>query len=170
VIGEHVMTRDINRAIEHVERVLAHTLDKSSTKPPKAPKTKSPTIRGWRAPASDPSQYPEARPILREKSNVTKLSLTARAVKVTVPLDPVAVGALPLPNGERVELTVGCEGQRYATSISAKSLRKAKSTIAANGAEKVFVLLQGKLRGNEIIECGLVAQMKVTKETQGVAK
>lgn len=96
---------------------------------------------------------------------MTKLSVTARAIKVSVPLDPAAVAMLPAPDQDRVELTVGCEGQRYATSISAKSLRKAKSTIAANGADAVFVLLQGKLKGHEIIECGLVAQVKTAKAT-----
>jgi hypothetical protein len=29
------MTRDVNRAIEHVERVMARALDESSAKPPK---------------------------------------------------------------------------------------------------------------------------------------
>jgi hypothetical protein len=47
--------------------------------------------------------------------------------------------------------------------IATKSLRKAKSTIAANGAEHVFAMVQGKLKGNEIIECGLVAQVKAPK-------
>jgi hypothetical protein len=44
--------------------------------------------------------------------------------------------------------------------IATKSLHKAKSTITANGVENIFVMVQGKLKGNEIIECGLVAQVK----------
>jgi len=166
------MTRDINRAIEHVERTMTRALDEASTKLPKkeTARTKSPTIRAWRAPAGNHSHYPEpkARSVFREKINMTKLSVTARAVKVTVPLDPAAISTLPLPDQQRVELLVGCDGQRYAASISAKSLRKAKNTIDTNGAEKVFVMLQGKLKGNEILECGLVAQIKV-KAPQGVA-
>jgi hypothetical protein len=75
------MTRDINRALEHVERVMARALDESGTKLPKkeTAKTKSPTIRAWQAPASDHSRYPEpkARSVFREKINVTKLSVTA---------------------------------------------------------------------------------------------
>ena len=59
---------------------------------------------------------------------------------------------------------------RYTANIATKSLRKAKSTTSANGAEKVFVMLQGKLRGNEILEVGLVAQIKIAKATQGIAK
>jgi hypothetical protein len=160
------MTRDINRALEHVERVMARALDESSAKLPKkeTPKIKSPTIRAWRAPASNDAQYaePKARSVFREKSSMTKLSVTARAVKVSIPLDATAIAILPVPSQERVELVVDCDGARYTANIATKSLRKAKSTISANGAEKVFVMLQGKLKNNEIIECGLVAQVKGT--------
>ena len=164
------MTRDLIRVIEHVERTMTRALDEARTKPPKkktprALRTKSPTIRAWRAPASNHFQYPEPKAVFREKINVTKLAVTARAIKVTVPLDATAIAMLPTPNQERVELAVGCEGQRYSASISAKSLRKAKSTISTNGAEKVFVMLQGRLKGHEIIECGLVAQVKIAKAT-----
>src|SRR5262249_41793455 len=159
------MARDVTRAIEHVERTLAYALDKSSVAPPKkeALKAKPPTIRGWRAPASDHSQYaePKARAVFREKSNMSKLTLSARAMKVTIAFDAAAICALPLPNGERVELTVSCEGQRYTTNVSAKGLRKARSVIDANGPDAVFVGLQGKLRGHEIVEAGLTAQPKI---------
>ena len=104
---------------------------------------------------------------------MTKLSVTARAMKVLVPLDPAAVGMLPTPSQERVEFVVSCEGQRYTANIATKSLRKTKNTIAANNADTVFVMLQGKLKGSEIIECGLAVQIKTTKATkemQGVAK
>src|SRR5262249_44934420 len=165
------MTRDLTRAIEHVERVMARALNESSAKLPKreTPKTRSPTIRAWRAPTSDHSQYPEpkARSVFRERTSMSKLAVTARAIKVTVPLDPAAIGVLPLPDQQKVELAVGCDGQWYAASISTKSLRKAKNIIDTNGAEKVFVMLQGRLKGNEIIECGLVAQVKVAKAPQG---
>ena len=43
--------------------------------------------------------------------------------------------------------------------------RKAKSTVSANGAENVFVMVQGKLKGAEIVECGLVAQVKTPKRS-----
>ena len=103
------MVRDVNRAIEHVERVLGHVLDRSKLPKNGTAKTKPPAIRGWRAPASDHSQYaePKARSVFREKINMTKLSVTARAVKVTVPLDPAAISTLPLPDQQRVELLVG---------------------------------------------------------------
>jgi hypothetical protein len=69
--------------------------------------------------------------------------------------------ALPVPGGqERVKLAIAYEGKLYSADIATKSLRKAKSTISASGAENVFAMVQGKLKGNEIIECGLVAQVK----------
>jgi hypothetical protein len=151
------MTRDVHRAIEHVERVMAHALE-SRAKSPKKETIKSSTIRAWRAPPSN-SQYPEPK-TRQEGINVTKLAVTARAMKVMVPLDAAMVGALPEPNQERVELAVNCDGLGYVASISAKSLRKALNTINTNGADAVFVMLQGRLRGNTIIECGLTAQVK----------
>jgi hypothetical protein len=84
-------------------------------------------------------------------------------VKVTIPLDPAAIAMLPLPDRERVELVVSCDGQRYTANIATKSLRKTKNTIAANNADAVFVMLQGKLKGDEIVECGLVGQIKIVK-------
>jgi hypothetical protein len=168
------MTRDVTRALEHVERAMARALDESGAKLPKKEisRTRSPTIRAWRAPTSDHSHYPEpkARSVSREKISMTKLAVTVRAVKVLIPLDPAAIAMLPVPSQERVELAVSCDGLGYAANISTKSLRKAKSTIDANGADKVFVMLQGKLKGNEIVEAGLTAQVKIVKATQGVAK
>src|SRR5262249_31639208 len=111
--------------------------------------------------------------VFGEKISMTKLVVTARAVKITIALDPTAINALALPNQERAELVVSCDGVRYTANISTKSLRKAKNTIAASGADAIFVALQGKLKDREIIECGLVAQiktMKATKETRSVAK
>ena len=90
--------------------------------------------------------------------------LTARALKVTVPLDAAEIAALPAPDGQaRSRLAITCEGKIYTADIATKALRKAKATIAASGAENVFVMVQGKLRNNEIIECGLVAQVKTPK-------
>jgi hypothetical protein len=96
---------------------------------------------------------------------MTKLTLSARALKITVPLDAMEVRALPDPGGQasRCQLAIACEGKIYIADIATKALRKAKSTISANGVENVFVLIQGKLKGNEIIECGLVAQVKAPK-------
>ena len=95
--------------------------------------------------------------------------LTARALKVTVPLDAVEVAALPAPDGQaRSRLAITCEGKVYTADIATKLLRKVKVAIAANGVENVFALVQGKLKGNEIVECGLVAQVKTPKPVAAV--
>ena len=68
------------------------------------------------------------------------------------------------PRGQsRSKLTINCEGKIYNADIATKSLRKVKITIAANGAENVFVMVQGKLKGGEIVEAGITAQMKGPK-------
>jgi hypothetical protein len=95
---------------------------------------------------------------------MTRLTLSARALKITIPLDAMEVRTLPDPGGQaRCQLAITCEGKVYTADIATKALRKAKSTIAANGAEHVFAMVQGKLKGNEITECGLVAQVKTPK-------
>jgi hypothetical protein len=99
---------------------------------------------------------------------MSQLTLSTRAMKVTMVLDTVVVATLPTPDGQaRSKLIINCDGQNYHADIATKSLRKAKATIAANGAENVFVMVQGKLKGNEIAECGIVAQVKVKGETNG---
>jgi hypothetical protein len=157
---------DITRAIEHVERVMTRALDKplSGTAPRQTHEAKAPKVYAWRAPASDNSQY-AAQTVFKDKEKpiVTKLLVSARAVKVTIPLDPAVVGALPVPDGARADLAVNCDGKLYSASIATKSLRKAKTTIGVNGADATFVMLQGRLKGDEIIECGLVAQVKAAK-------
>ena len=100
----------------------------------------------------------------------TQLTITARAIKITVPLDPAEIAALPSSHGqERVKLVIACEGKLYSADIATKSLRKAKSTISASGAENVFAMVQVKLKGNEIVECGLVAQVKTPKPVEAGA-
>jgi hypothetical protein len=95
---------------------------------------------------------------------MTKLTLTARALKITIPLDVMEVRTLPDPGGQaRCQLAIACDGKVYTADIATKALRKAKSTISANGIENVFAMVQGKLRGTEIVECGLVAQVKTPK-------
>ena len=95
---------------------------------------------------------------------MTRLTVTARALKVTVPLDVAEIAGLPDPGGQaRCQLALTCEGKIYTADIATKSLRKAKATITANGVENTFAMVQGKLKGNEIVECGLVAQVKTPK-------
>jgi hypothetical protein len=96
--------------------------------------------------------------------SMTKLTLGARSLKITVPLDAAEVRALPNPSEQaRCQLAIACEGKIYTADIATKALRKAKGVISANGAMNVFCMIQGKLKNNEIIECGLVAQVKTPK-------
>jgi hypothetical protein len=123
-----------------------------------APTTTAPT-----APTSTTTAATAPQP---RGCTTTQLTLTARSIKVTVQLDPAEIKALPsLHDQERVKLEVACEGKLYSADIATKSLRKAKATISANGTENVFGMVQGKLKGNEIVECGLVAQVKTPKPT-----
>jgi hypothetical protein len=90
------------------------------------------------------------------------IKLTARALKCTLILDPAELAALPDPIGSRVTIQISVAGNRTVTAdIAAKSLRKARAVIAEHGADKVALIVQGKLFGdNAVTEAGLVAQLK----------
>src|SRR5262245_60378614 len=151
--------RDVFKAIARVEHAVTRGLERPAAAPKKRPK---PSSRVWRAPATD-TRYPE-QTFKRKDKLVTKLAVAARALKVTAVLDVAAVATLPTPEGQaRSDLVITCDGRTYAANIATKSLRKAKTTIATNGATNTFVMVQGKLRGNEIADCGLVAQVKAAK-------
>jgi hypothetical protein len=173
--------RDLGKTIDYIERGMLRGLDRKATSLPKGMLPKS-SIRAWRAPTSEPKPvYPEQvfrrriNPGLlgkeRDKDNsMTRLTLTARALKITVPLDVAEIRGLPDPGGQaRCQLAITCEGKVYTADIATKALRKAKSTIATSGAENVFAMVQGKLRNNEITECGLVAQVKTPKPSAAAA-
>ena len=173
--------RDLQKTIDYVERGMLRGLERPlparGTVPPPAPKS---SIRAWHAPVSAATEvrYPEQ--LFKPKSRLamttmtvptttaapparTQLTVTARAMKVTIPLAPAEVAALPSHGQERIKLAIACEGKLYSADIATKSLRKAKATIAASGVANVFAMVQGKLKGAEIIECGLVAQVKTPK-------
>ena len=171
--------RDLNKTIACIEHAMTRGLDRRATALPKEMVPKS-SIRAWRAPvtASDAKVVYPIEQVFRPKNkptkdtsrdtpkdtHMTRLTLSARALKITVPLDVAEVVALPDPGGQaRCQLAIACEGKIYIADIATKSLRKAKSTITANGVENVFIVIQGKLRNNEIVECGLVAQVKTPK-------
>jgi hypothetical protein len=89
--------------------------------------------------------------------------LTTRSLKVTALLDPKQVAALPEPPGGKVTLTVACGDRTFTAPVTFKALRKVREAIAANGADGVAVILQGKLEsGNVIAEAGLTAQVKAS--------
>ena len=176
--------RDLYKSIDYIERGMLRGLDRKSASPlllkrPKGMAAPKPAIRAWRAPviASEPEPVYPVEQVFRFKdklkdtsrdtsrnTSMARLTLSARALKISVPLDVAEVAALPEPGGQaRSQLAITCEGKSYTADIATKALRKAKAVIAASGAENVFVMVQGKLRNNEITECGLVAQVKAPK-------
>jgi len=190
--------RDLYKSIDYIKRGMLRGLDRIDRKIPPAPSSNypgsprqqreersKPSIRAWHAPVSEADAvYPEQvfRPKTKLKDTsrdtpktqprdapMTQLNLTARALKITVPLDPAEVRALPIPDNQtRARLAIACEGKVYTADIATKALRKAKGTISANRVENVFAMVQGKLKGAEIIECGLVAQVKTPKPSSSV--
>jgi hypothetical protein len=163
--------RDVYKAIAFVEHTLTRGLDRKAA-PPRNKRRPSSYVWHARATATD-IQYPEQlfKPKKDKPMIQPQLTVTARAMKVTVPLDAAVVATLPTPDGQsRSKLIISCEGKSYTADIATKSLRKVKTTIAANGAENVFVMVQGKLKGGEIVEAGITAQMKVPKPAASLSK
>jgi hypothetical protein len=157
--------RDLYKTINHIEHVLTRGLERTATASPPRGKPK-PSSHVWHAPATD-TVYPSEQQLFKPAKDkpVPQLTVTTRALKVSAVLDAAEVAGLPTPDGQaRSHLAVSCDGKIYRADIATKSLRKVKTTIAANGAENTFVMVQGKLKNNEIAECGLVAQAKVKKD------
>src|SRR5262245_61932424 len=157
--------RDLNKAIEHIEQQTwgRETRARSAS----AADNPKPSPRAWRAP--DVAQRPASaaeREAHRQFSGDKAINMVAaRAVKVTIPLQPATVAALGAPESgpSRIKLTVTFDGGSLRAEVAAKSVRKAQRVLAENGFDAVFCMLQGKLAPkNEIIECGLVAQVKMT--------
>jgi hypothetical protein len=162
--------RDVYKAVAYVEHIVTSGLDRKLAPPREMrekPKPSNDSIRAWRAPATtNNTQYPEQvfKPRKDRSMAQTQLPVTTRALKVTAVLDAAAVATLPVPEGQpRTKLTISCEGRNYTADVAAKSLRKVKATIVANGVENVVVIVQGKLKNDGIVDCGIVAQLKVTK-------
>jgi hypothetical protein len=89
--------------------------------------------------------------------------LTTRALKCIVVLDPVEIEAIDPGVVARVIFNIRlADGSRTVTAdIAAKSLRKVQAAIAEHGPDGIAVIIQGKLgRGDVLLECGMVAQIK----------
>jgi hypothetical protein len=160
--GEENM-RDLNKTIEHIERV---TWKQEDRRPTDVAKLK-PSPRAWRAPDAvlRPASAAEREVHRQASGGAAGNTVVARAVKVTIPLQPDSVAALAVPESgpARVKLSVSFDAGTLRTEIAAKSVRKAQRVLAENGPDAVFCMLQGKLAPkNEIVECGLVAQVKAT--------
>jgi hypothetical protein len=93
---------------------------------------------------------------------MTTTTLTGRALKVTVVLNPMEIGRLQAVNGQsRVEFRVQVAGRIVTTNVSAKSVRKANTTIAEAGVDGCAAILQGRLVGECIEDAGLAVMPKL---------
>src|SRR5262245_5012518 len=144
------MPRDINKTIEHIEQTTWGSRDRRSSQPADKPKPSPPA---WRAPDAVLRPASAAGREVHRQFEGAANTLVARAVKLTVPLDPAAVVTLEAPEGgpSRIRLTITtAEGGVLRAEVAAKAVRKAQKTITENGFEAVFCMLQGKLVKNEI--------------------
>src|SRR5215472_12666940 len=152
--------RDINKAIEHIEQTTWGGRDQ---KPSQPVSTSNSSPRAWRAPDAVLRPASAAERAAHRQFEGVANTLTARSIKVTVPLNAAEVAALEAPEGgpSRIRLTITVEGGALRAEVAAKAVRKAQKTIAENSPDAIFCQLIGKLVKNEIVECGLVAQVKI---------
>jgi hypothetical protein len=91
-------------------------------------------------------------------------ALSARSIKITVVLDPVAVLAAITHLQKidaRIPFTVDVDGRKLTCDFAPKAVRRCFVMIKEHGAEGVAVLIQGKLgKGDVVLEAGLTAQPK----------
>ena len=113
-----------------------------------------------------------ARPPSPPRSQGTPgVSISGKAVKVVVPLDPHELVRLTAPDGQpRTVLRIGLPDRAtFAADIATKALRKAIATIRDNGPDNCVSFIQGKLAGTKVTEAGLVAQVKAPKPAQAAS-
>jgi hypothetical protein len=90
--------------------------------------------------------------------------LVAKTIKLTVVLDPAAVGALVVPDGGRPRITVSVAGRRLTAELNPKTLGKTIANIREHGPDQVAVVLQGTLAAGDVVEAGaIIAQVKTPK-------
>jgi hypothetical protein len=159
--------RDIHKTIDRIEQRTWGTQHQSLDAQVQAPRR--PTIRGWRAPDAKPRAAIAPHHYFRKEPTVA--SITARAIKVTIPLSPESVLALAAADGQpRLQFIITHEDTKLRADVAAKSVRKAQTTIREAGARNCFVIIQGKIgRGGEILECGLVARQDTSRCVIGVS-
>jgi hypothetical protein len=96
----------------------------------------------------------------------TPIAMAAKAIKVTLVLDPAVVATMPPPaNGTaRVTLRIAASGRTLKADVAAKALGRCIETIRQAGPEAVACIVQGKLEAGDVLsEAGLVAQLKAPK-------
>jgi hypothetical protein len=106
------------------------------------------------------NQHPAAQHAMTKNAP----TLTARALKCTLTLQPSEIAAiLTPPDVPRIAIKIEVAGRVLQVSLAAKSVRRAAATIGEHGAENCACVLQGKLVGNAIEEAGLSCMPKTVK-------
>ncbi len=92
------------------------------------------------------------------------VAVKVSAFKVTAMLNPEQL--TPVPDGKEVMLAVTTsEGLTATAKLNAKSYRKAINAINEHGADKVAVIIQGRMvRAGTILDAGISAQLKKPKD------
>ena len=118
-----------------------------------------------------PTQVPSAPEEDRVSGDPVTLQFTSRALKVTLMLDPAALVGVEVPPGtSRMPIVVTVDSRRVRAELSAKSVRRAATTVAELGPDAVAVILQGRLEpGDVIAEAGITAQPKGPKPAPAAA-
>jgi hypothetical protein len=186
------MPRDLNKSIEQIERATWKVDARPApavkvTRPPRSP-------TAWRADDARPRETLFARNNVRKEAKAmtadqrpetlfpgnnvrretaamtpdqrpaTSAKLTAKSLKVVVPLDAGEVLEVGVSEGQaRVHFKINSDMGELRAETAAKSVRRAQALIREKGADAVFCMLQGRLVRGEITECGLSAQLKASK-------
>jgi hypothetical protein len=98
-----------------------------------------------------------------------KIQLQARVIKTSVVLDPAALAGVEVPSGTaRALLLIDVAGRTVRAEVSGKGLRKVAGMIRETGADRVAVVLSGKLEAGDIIaEASVVCQPRAPKQPAG---
>jgi hypothetical protein len=93
------------------------------------------------------------------------IDATAKGMKVTTILDATPFVGLVVPPGQpRAKIRIAIGDAVFTAEVAAKSLRRAVAIIGEHGPDGVALLLQGRLEGAEIMECGIVANVRAAKQ------
>src|SRR3954447_13237610 len=102
-----------------------------------------------------------------ERAPMPVAAVTARAIKVTIVLDPAQLAEALAPFEQasgRVPLEITVDGRTLRADFAAKAVRKALGAVREHGHAGVAVLVQGKrMADNSIAEAGLLAQPRGPK-------
>jgi hypothetical protein len=162
--------RNVYKQIAHIEATTwggreQPTPSNNTARPPR------PKVRAWRADDDKPRSASADEQAAHRQFEQTEVkrsisAVTARSVKVTVGLNAAELMMLDAREGgpSRCKFTIDFDHGSLRADVASKSIRKAQGIIREHGVENAFCTLQGKLGKGEILECGLVAQAKATKQ------